>query len=125
MTTRPVRGAAPVLRATAYATVPVPVPLGAEVTAIHSTVLEALHPQDCGAVTLKAPVPGSFENAADAGETTKVHACAPSCRTATAWPAMVSVAARESGAVLALSATVTAPFPVPDTPPVIVIHPRS
>ena len=94
--------------------------------AIQSAPLATLHAHESGAVTVKVPVAASFENAADAGETAMLQAWgAPSWRTLTACPAIVSVPDLASAPELAVTATVTVPGPEPDAPLVMVIHPRS
>jgi hypothetical protein len=53
----PLREAVPELAETEYPTVPFPLPLPAETTAIQPALLEALQEQPLAAVTLTLPVP--------------------------------------------------------------------
>jgi hypothetical protein len=76
-------------------------------------------------ITLNVPVAASFEKVADAGDSVTLHAAAPSCVTATAWPPTVSVPVRDAVPVFAVSDTVTVPGPTALAAPSTCIHPRS
>ena len=122
----PLRSAPP-LAAAEKVVVPEPVPDAPPVIVIHAAPLDAVHVQvDADAETAKLPVPPPVATDCDEGDTLKVHGGgggggAPGCVTVTVAPAIVSDPLR-SPPPLAAAENVVAPAPVPDAPPVIVIH---
>jgi hypothetical protein len=102
-----------------------PVPVLPDVTAIHIAVLVADHWQDCPALTPNVPLALSLPNEALAGEMSIVQGGTPSSRTATAWPAIVSVPVRSAVLLFGARLAVTTPFPDPLAPLVMLIHPLS
>jgi hypothetical protein len=118
----PVRDPVPVFAAIEYPRVPLPVPLDPDVIVIHVAVLVAVHVQvDAAAVTPTDPVVAPAPGAALAGDSVNVQAT-PACVTVNVWPAIVSVPVRGVALVFAATEYVTAPFPAPVLPPVIVSH---
>jgi hypothetical protein len=120
----PVRTVSSLFLSTEYPTVPLPVPVPLDVTAIHPVVLTADHWHWSPVLTANVPVALSFPNDAFAGEMS-IEQGAPSCLTATEWPAMVKVPVRSVVFVLAVRLTPTTPFPAPLAPLVMPIQPRS
>ena len=109
------------MAATAYVTVPFPLPLLPPVTVIQLSLLEAAQLQPLPAATLTlAPSPAAA-TVWLVGDTAKLHA-ALLCVTVTVCPATVSVPLREVVAVLAATVYMTVPFPLPLPPPVTVIQ---
>src|SRR5512134_309554 len=88
----PVR-AAPLLAATLYATLPVPLPLGPAVTASQLTLAAADQVQLAGAVTDTLPLPAVAGTHAEVGAIEGVQV-APACVTVKLAPATVSVPER-------------------------------
>ena|SRR5438105_3399985 len=118
----PVRDPAPVFAATEYPTAPLPAPVAPDVIVIHAALLAAVHVQvDAAAVTPTDPVVAPAPGAALVGDSVNVQGT-PACVTVNVWPAIVSVPVRDVALVFAATEYVTAPFPAPVLPPVIVSH---
>jgi hypothetical protein len=109
----------------AYDTVPFPTPGLPAVTLSHAAPLVADHGQLAGALTAKLPVALSLLKDALVGEISMVQGTTPSSRTATNWPAMVSVPVRSAVAALGVTLTLTTPPPLPLEPLVMDIQPLS
>jgi hypothetical protein len=109
----------PVFGVTAYDPVPVPVPDAIAVTQDAET--EEFHAQPACVVTLIEPVPPFGGTVTRSGVTVNVQD-ALGCVTRKLLPAIVSVADRGDGAVLAPAAKPTLPEPLPVAPLVMVIH---
>jgi hypothetical protein len=82
-------------------TVPLPLPVGLEVTPIHETLLMAVQLQPAGAVTVTLRAPPAAAMESEVGETVKLHDAPGACVTVTVWPAMVSVPVRDAAPLLA------------------------
>ncbi len=110
----------PRLADTRHATVPLPLPLVPDVIVIHDVLVDAVHAQPAGAVTLTGePGPASSSTVSLFGEIEYVHGAA--WVTVNVCPAIVNVPVR---ALPLCEATVnpTDPLPVPVAPDVTVIH---
>jgi hypothetical protein len=88
---------------------------------IHGSMLVAVHAQPVAAVTAMVPVLAADVTFADAGEIVGVQG-APACVTVNVLPPTVSVPVRGAVAVLAATAYVTEPLPLPAAPALMVIH---
>ena len=102
-------------------TVPFPLPFAPPVIVIQLDCSVAVHVQPAGAVTVNVDVPPAAASVRWSGVTAYVQPC-PACVTATDWPAIVRLPFRWDVAVCAPALKVTVPSPLPDAPPVIVIH---
>lgn len=121
MVTVPVR-CAPVLPATTTVTVPSPVPEAPAVTISQFALLAAVQAQVLVVVTatgMVSPIEGEF--LVD-GEIENVHDVVAACVTVNGWPAISIVPVRCDSPVLAATAIVTLPSPVPDPPALTVSH---
>ena len=121
----PVRSVSSLFLSTEYTTVPLPVPVLPDVTAIHAVVLTADHWHWSPALIANVPVALSLPNEAFAGEMSIVHGAWPSSLTATDWPAIVNVPVRSVALGFGVRLTLTTPFPAPLAPPVMLIQPLS
>ena len=122
----PVRSVSSVFLSTEYPTVPLPVPVLPDVTAIQAVVLTADHWHWSPALTAKVPVALSLPNEAFAWRDVEcVQGTWPSSLTATDWPAIVNVPARSVVLVFGVRLTLTTPFPAPLSPLVMLIQPLS
>jgi len=116
----PVR-AAPVFAAAVIETVPLPVPLAPAVIDSHDALLVAVQVHPAAAVIVTGPVaPPPATTDRVVGFTEYEQLFAP-CVIVTVWPAIVSVPVR-AGPLLAATAIVMLPFPVPLAPEAIEIH---
>jgi hypothetical protein len=88
---------------------------------IHETLLAACQEHPLAAVTEMVALVASAPADAPAGEIDVMHG-APCWFTVTVWPAIVTDPARGVLLVLAAIESVTAPLPLPEVPPDIVIH---
>src|SRR5262249_2602973 len=119
----PVRGVVVRFAATAYPTVPLPVPLDPDVTVNHvGALLVAVQVQlPTDAVTPTVPLPAAAPGDALVASRVNVHG-APACVTVNVCPAIVSVPVR--GVVVRFAATAypTVPLPMRRAPAVTVNH---
>ena len=98
----PVRDVVPVLAATLYATVPLPLPVAPLVIVIHDALLVAVQLQLAPLVTPTVPVVAADDVRFDAvGEIANVQGVAPACVTVKVCPPIVIVPVRELVPVLA------------------------
>jgi hypothetical protein len=102
-------------------TVPLPDPLAPLVMVNHDALLVAVQVHPAAAVTVIDAVPPAAGMETAVCDSAYVHD-APPCVTATVCPAMVSVALRDTVAVLTDAATLTVPLPDPLAPLAIVNH---
>ena len=122
----PLRASA-VFAAIDSATAPLPVPLAPLLIITHPALLAAVHPHvDADAVTATDALPPPAATLWLDGEIENVHGGgggggAPACVTVTPTPAMVSEPLR-SPPLFAAAVNAVDPAPVPDAPPVMVIH---
>ena len=96
---------------TVTVTEPSPDPLAGN-TVAHVALDDAAHVQPACAVTVIAALPPPAATDTVAGDTVYTHGAA-AWFTVTVWPATVNVALRDEVALLALTVTVTDPFPDP------------
>ena len=101
-------------------TVPLPVPLAPEVTAIHESLLDADHEHALLVDTETVPVPADDSTFWLFGEIEYEHDSA-ACETVNVSPATVRVPVREPP-TFGSTRYPTLPFPVPDAPELIVIQ---
>ena len=101
-------------------TVPLPVPLAPEVTAIHESLLDADHVHALLVDTVTVPVPADASTFWLPGEIEYEHDSA-ACETVNVSPATVRVPVREPP-TFGSTRYPTLPFPVPDAPELIVIQ---
>lgn len=109
----------PVFAATAYATVPLPLPVAPEVIVTQALGVVALHAQPPGAVTVIVPLPPVAATACEVGVIVVSHDMAV-CVTVNVFPAIVSVPVRDDVEVLAAALNETDPLPESDAPAVTV-----
>jgi hypothetical protein len=109
----------PVVPATLYCTVPLPLTFAPAVIVSHGAVLVALHAQPAALVTPTLPVLAPAATLTVVGSMVTVQPLA--CVSANVWPPMVSVAER-GPPLVALTAYCTVPLPLPFAPEVIVSH---
>jgi hypothetical protein len=100
---------------------PGPVPLAPERTVIQGTALTAVHEHPDGVVTVTEACAASAPAARLEGLMLIVHVV-PCCVTVSVWPAIVTVPVRGEVEVDDAIDRVTSPLPVPDAPPLTVIH---
>lgn len=117
------REEAVVFAATAYATVPLPLPAAPETMVTHGAELPALHAQPAPVVTDTDPVVAAAGTVDAVGDTAKLQPAA--CVTVNGCPAIVSVAVRAVAKVFAAIAYATFPLPLPAAPEVTVNQPES
>lgn len=103
-------------------TAPLPDPVPPELIVSQLALLDAVHEQAPGAVTLTDSCPPFAPTDCVAGKAVYVHVSA-ACEIVTVWPATVSVAERTLVVAFAATEYPTGPLPDPDAPDVIVIHP--
>ena len=97
-------------------------PLAPDVTAIHDSLLTAVHVHALlFVVTLVDPVPGDAFTFTVFGEI-EYEQLSAACVTVNVWPAIVSVPDREEP-IFGSTTYDTLPSPVPDPPEAMVIHP--
>jgi hypothetical protein len=118
MASVPVRDG-PVVAATVKLTEPFPLPLAPDAIVIHASRLEAVHAHPVPAVTATAPVAPDAGTFCVSGEIANVQPWP--CTTVTVWPATTSVPVRD-GPVVASTARLTEPDPLPLAPDVSEIH---
>jgi len=112
--------AGPVFAATLRPTAPLPVPLAPEVIVSQFCDGVAVQLQPAAAVTvIDAAVPPAAGTACEGGAIVVVHE--PACVTVCVFVPMLMVPVRPLPG-FAAAVNVTLPLPVPDAPPVIVIH---
>jgi hypothetical protein len=116
-----------VLGATEKLTVALPLPLEADVSAIHETLDIAFQVHvELEAVTVIEYEPPSVGVLTFVGATVNVHGdVAPPCVTATDWPAIVNLPERAALEGLGAAVNCTLPAPFPDAPPTMVSHPSA
>jgi hypothetical protein len=119
--TVPVRFVDAVLAATFNETVPLPLPDAPDVTAIHESLLTAVHAHDVVAVTVTLAAPPADVADRPVGAMLKEHAAA-ACVTVNEWPPAVMAALRLTPAVLAATLYPTVPSPDPDAPLITLSH---
>lgn len=117
----PLRGIVSVFAATAYETLPDPLPDAADVNVIHGAFDEADQVHDAVVVIVTLPVNPPAGAGCVAGATVYAHAPA-SCVTVKVCPAIVIVPLRGAGSGFAAAVKPTDPLPDPDAPDVTVIH---
>jgi hypothetical protein len=109
----------PVVDAAVNVTVPDPLPLAPDATVIHDALLVALHAQPAPAVTETVPLPPEAGTVCVSGDNANVQPWP--CTTVTVCPPTAIVPDRV-GPVVAATANVTVPAPLPLAPAVMVIH---
>jgi hypothetical protein len=121
----PVRAAVSVFSSIENPTVPFPEPGLPDLTVIHHAWLVADHWQWAGALTVMLLWTLSLVNVARSGEIETAQAGTPSSVTGIVFPAIVSVPPRAASSEFGATEIWTTPFPVPEAPLEIDIHPRS
>jgi hypothetical protein len=101
-------------------TAPLPVTVGALVTAIHGAPDTTDHVHPAVVTTSNVPAPASADVVLPVADSAKVQGAA--CVIVTVLPAIVAVAMRAAVVVLAATFNETLPLPVPDPVPVTVTH---
>jgi hypothetical protein len=116
----PVRCEVDVLAATVTVALPLPVPLAPAVIESQLVALLVPHVQPLPAVTATVTASPAAGDVRDAGEIEYVQGeVVPACVTSKVWPAIVTEPVRCEVDVLAATATVALPSPVPLAPAVI------
>jgi hypothetical protein len=117
----PVRVVVVVLAATAYDTVPVPLPDAPALIVIHASLLVAVQAHPVAAVTVTVPDEPAATALADAGAIVGAHG-APAWVTVKVLPPTVTVPVRGLVVGFAVTLYVADPLPLPVAPALIVIH---
>ena len=115
------------MAATEKLTSALPLPLEADVSAIHETLEVAFQVHvELEAVTVTECEPPSAGAFTFVGATVNVHGdVAPPCVTATDWPAIVNAPVRAALEGLGAAVNCTLPAPFPDAPVTMVSHPSA